>query len=178
MYVPTEYDRTMRWLAESKAAFSAGELREFDARVRKLLGKEPSEVNVIVLHLGNGSSMCALAAGKSVTSTMGFSALEGVPMGTRCGSLDPGVILFLLDQRKMDVRAKVEKLGLKTYTQTIETDAGKQAREIILDGIPMRRIGEEDEIKGLAVYLASAAAYVTGSTYCMDGGMTNWNKGL
>ena len=63
----------------------------------------------VVLHLGNGSSMCALSGGKSVTSTMGFSAIEGLPMGTRCGSLDPGVILFLLDQHKMDVKA-IEKL--------------------------------------------------------------------
>ena len=59
----------------------------------------------VVLHLGNGSSMCAVAGGKSVASTMGFTALEGLPMGTRCGSLDPGVILFLLEQRKMEVRA-------------------------------------------------------------------------
>ena len=63
----------------------------------------------IVLHLGSGSSMCALANGKSVASTMGFSALDGLPMGTRCGALDPGVILFLLEQRKMDVRS-LEKL--------------------------------------------------------------------
>jgi acetate kinase len=63
----------------------------------------------VVLHLGNGSSMCAMAGGKSVASTMGFTALEGLPMGTRCGSLDPGVILFLLEQRRMDVRA-IEKL--------------------------------------------------------------------
>jgi acetate kinase len=63
----------------------------------------------IVLHLGNGSSMCAMANGKSVASTMGFTAIDGLPMGTRCGALDPGVILFLLDQRKMDVHA-VEKL--------------------------------------------------------------------
>jgi acetate kinase len=66
----------------------------------------------IVLHLGNGSSMCALAAGRSMTSTMGFTAIEGLPMGTRCGALDPGVILFLLDQRKMDARA-IEKLLYK-----------------------------------------------------------------
>jgi len=63
----------------------------------------------VVLHLGNGSSMCAIAGGKSVASTMGFTAIEGLPMGTRCGSLDPGVILFLLEQHKMDVRA-VEKM--------------------------------------------------------------------
>ncbi len=63
----------------------------------------------VVLHLGNGSSMCAISRGKSVASTMGFTAMEGLPMGTRCGSLDPGVILFLLEQRKMDVRA-IEKM--------------------------------------------------------------------
>ena len=63
----------------------------------------------VVLHLGNGSSMCAMAGGKSVASTMGFTAMEGLPMGTRCGSLDPGVILFLLKERNMDVRA-VEKM--------------------------------------------------------------------
>jgi len=63
----------------------------------------------IVLHLGSGSSMCALEGGRSVASTMGFSALDGLAMGTRCGALDPGVILFLLEQRKMDVRA-IEKL--------------------------------------------------------------------
>jgi len=63
----------------------------------------------IVLHLGNGSSMCALESGRSVASTMGFTAVEGLPMGTRCGSLDPGAILYLMDHYGMDARA-VEKL--------------------------------------------------------------------
>jgi acetate kinase len=63
----------------------------------------------IVLHLGNGSSMCALEAGTSVASTMGFTAVEGLMMGTRSGSLDPGVILYLLDEKKMDARA-IERL--------------------------------------------------------------------
>ena len=63
----------------------------------------------IVLHLGNGSSMCAMAAGRSVASTMGFTAADGLPMGTRCGSLDPGVVLYLMDELKMDARA-IERL--------------------------------------------------------------------
>jgi acetate kinase len=63
----------------------------------------------IVLHLGNGSSMCAMTNGRSVASTMGFTAVDGLPMGTRCGSLDPGVILYLVDEMKMDPRA-IEKL--------------------------------------------------------------------
>ncbi len=68
----------------------------------------------VVLHLGNGASMCAIAAGRSLASTMGFTAVEGLPMGTRSGALDPGVILYLMDQRGMDARA-IEKL---LYTQS------------------------------------------------------------
>jgi acetate kinase len=51
---------------------------------------------VAIAHLGNGASICAVRAGRSVGSTMGFSALDGLPMGTRCGQLDPGVVLHLL----------------------------------------------------------------------------------
>jgi acetate kinase len=68
----------------------------------------------VVCHLGNGSSMCALKAGQSVASTMGFTALDGLAMGTRSGALDPGVLLYLLDERRMDARA-IEKL---LYTQS------------------------------------------------------------
>lgn len=56
---------------------------------------------VIVAHLGSGASMCALKAGRSVESTMGFTALDGLPMGTRPGQLDPGVVLYLISEKGM-----------------------------------------------------------------------------
>jgi acetate kinase len=56
---------------------------------------------VIVAHLGSGASMCALANGRSVESTMGFTALDGIPMGTRPGQIDPGVLLYLLSEKGM-----------------------------------------------------------------------------
>ncbi len=56
---------------------------------------------IVVAHLGNGASMCAMQNGRSMASTMGFSPLDGLPMGTRCGQIDPGVILYLMDQRGM-----------------------------------------------------------------------------
>ncbi|MEO1312606.1 MAG: acetate/propionate family kinase [Pseudomonadota bacterium] len=56
---------------------------------------------IIIAHLGNGASMCAVRHGKSVGSTMGFSALDGLPMGTRCGQIDPGVVLYLIEQKGM-----------------------------------------------------------------------------
>jgi len=64
---------------------------------------------VVVAHLGNGASMCAMQAGRSVATTMGFTAVDGLPMGTRCGAIDPGVLLYLMDELKMDARA-IEKL--------------------------------------------------------------------
>ncbi|MET0596099.1 MAG: acetate/propionate family kinase [Polyangiaceae bacterium] len=81
--------------------YIALKLPEFDERAAR--GK------TVVMHLGNGASMCALSAGRSIATTMGFTAADGLPMGTRSGSLDPGVILYLLDQRKMDAR-EIEKL--------------------------------------------------------------------
>jgi acetate kinase len=59
----------------------------------------------VVAHLGNGASACAMKGGQSIATTMGFTAVDGLPMGTRCGSLDPGVLLYLMDQHRMDARA-------------------------------------------------------------------------
>lgn len=58
---------------------------------------------IIIAHLGNGASMCAVKSGRSVETTMGFSTLAGLPMGTRCGDLDPGIILHLLTEKGMTV---------------------------------------------------------------------------
>jgi acetate kinase len=66
----------------------------------RVLGEQAGG-RVIALHLGNGASLCAIHHGKSVASTMGFSALDGLMMGTRCGMLDAGVVLYLLQQLKM-----------------------------------------------------------------------------
>src|SRR5512133_2206657 len=65
----------------------------------------PEATRVIVAHLGSGASLCALRDGKSVESTLGFSGLDGLPMGTRPGALDPGVILYLLQALGMDAKA-------------------------------------------------------------------------
>ena len=59
---------------------------------------ELAEARVIVAHLGNGASLCALRGRRSIASSMGFSALDGMPMGTRVGQLDPGVVLYLMDR--------------------------------------------------------------------------------
>jgi acetate kinase len=63
----------------------------------------------VIAHLGSGASMCAIHGAQSVATTMGFTALDGLPMGTRCGAIDPGVLLYLMDQHGLETRA-IEKL--------------------------------------------------------------------
>ena len=121
---------------------------------------------VVVLHLGNGSSMCAMANGLSVASTMGFTAVDGLPMGTRCGSLDPGVILYLLDELKMDARA-IEKLiyqqsgllGVSGISSDMRAllDSGEPAAKAAID-LYVYRIGRE--LGSLAAALAGLDAIV------------------
>ena len=65
---------------------------------------------VIVAHLGSGASMCALADGRSIESTMGFTALDGIPMGTRPGQIDPGVLLYLINEKGLEPAAVQDML--------------------------------------------------------------------
>jgi len=73
----------------------------------KLLAMRPELTagHIVICHLGNGSSLCAVKDGSSVDTTMGFTALDGVPMGTRSGSIDPGVILYLMREKNMNLEA-------------------------------------------------------------------------
>jgi len=96
---------------------------------------------VIVGHLGNGASLCAIHAGRSIASTMGFTAVDGLVMGTRCGAIDPGVLLHLMDVYGMDARA-IERLiyresgllgvsGVSSDMRTLRASADPHAKEAI-----------------------------------------------
>ena len=90
---------------------------EYVAKRLPEVAPEIAQGRVIVAHLGSGASMCALISGRSVESTMGFTALDGLPMGTRPGQLDPGVVVFLIEQKGMTAAAVQDLLyqecGLK-----------------------------------------------------------------
>jgi len=96
---------------------------------------------VVVCHLGNGASMCAIDNGRSIGSTMGFTALDGLPMGTRCGQLDPGVVLYLMQEKGMSAHAIEDMLyhdsglkglsGLSNDLRTLEAAATPEADRAI-----------------------------------------------
>lgn len=114
---------------------------EFIAQALPEYEPQPLPGRVIVAHLGSGASLCALVSGKSVASTMGFSVLDGVPMGTRCGTLDPGVILYMLQEMKMSAAA-IETLlyhqcgllgvsGISNDVRTLLSSDAPEAKEAI-----------------------------------------------
>jgi acetate kinase len=82
--------------------FVMGELLRIDPRC--------GAGRVAIAHLGNGASLCALQGGRSIDSTMGFSVLDGLPMGTRCGQLDPGAVLYLQQTHGLDAEAVADLL--------------------------------------------------------------------
>ncbi|MFD2180589.1 acetate/propionate family kinase [Rhodoplanes azumiensis] len=81
----------------------------------RLMDRDPDALRrLVVLHLGNGASMCAIKDGKGVGSTMGFSPLDGLLMGTRCGQIDPGVLLYLMQQKEMTAAEISDLLNKKS----------------------------------------------------------------
>ncbi len=85
---------------------------EYISMKLKQMDTDMASGRVIVAHLGSGASMCAMHDGKSVASTLGFSALDGLPMGTRTGNLDPGVVLYLMQAKGLSV-SEIETLLYK-----------------------------------------------------------------
>ncbi len=88
--------------------------RYVSARCAEMLGKPLSELKIVSCHMGNGSSICAIDHGKSVDTSMGFTPLVGLPMGTRSGDLDPGVMQFIMNKYNMDIDEMLNVLNKKS----------------------------------------------------------------
>ena len=88
-------------------------------RAAAMLGKPIEELKLISCHLGNGSSVTAIDGGKSVDTSMGFTPLAGLPMGTRSGDLDAGILQYLMDKYKMDIDAMLNILNKKSGVQGV-----------------------------------------------------------
>ncbi len=115
----------------------------------------------VVLHLGNGASLCALRAGVSLASTMGFTALDGVPMGTRSGSVDPGVILYLLRQRRMDAES-IERLLYDQSGLLGVSGLSSDMRTLLASGDPRAALAVDLYVYRIGRELGSLAAALGG----------------
>ncbi len=112
--------------------------------IARVLPEHSSRANgrVVVAHLGNGASMCGMVERQSKVSTMGFTAVEGLMMGTRTGSLDPGVMLYLMENKGMDAKALTKLLykesgllgvsgGISSDMRTLLASEQQEAREAV-----------------------------------------------
>jgi acetate kinase len=116
---------------------------------------------VIVAHLGSGASLCALRSGVSVDSTMGFSALDGLPMGTRPGSLDCGVLLYLMRQRGMDADALERMLYHESGLLGL-SGVSADMRELLTLDEPRARMAVDSFVRGVAKGIGALAATLGG----------------
>ena len=149
----TAFHRTQPFVADTFALppeFHAQGIRRYGFHglsyeyiTRRLAQEEPTLAagRLVVAHLGNGASLCAIAGGRAQASSMGFTALDGVPMGTRCGQLDPGVVLHMIDTLGMSTSEVAQLLygnsglkgmsGLSQDVRQIEAAGTQEAEQAL-----------------------------------------------
>lgn len=134
---------------------------EYIASVLPQIAPAAAAGRTVVAHLGNGASMCAMVGGKSVASTMGFTAVDGLPMGTRCGNLDPGVILYLIDALQME-KQDIEDLIYRQSGLLGVSGISSDMRVLLASDAPRARVAIDLYTYRIARELGSLAAAMQG----------------
>ena len=148
--IPYEYYEKYRI---RKYGFHGTSHKFVSRRVAELMGKPVEDLKIITCHLGQGGSLCAVKGGKSVDTSMGLTPLAGIPMGTRCGDIDPSIVTFLMKQEnltpdEMDtiLNKKSGKLGISGVSfddRDIEKAAaeGNQRAKLAIDTFAYQVLG-------------------------------------
>jgi acetate kinase len=134
---------------------------EYIASVLPEHAPEIANGRVVVAHLGNGCSACAMRNRVSIATTMGFTALDGLPMGTRCGDLDAGVVLHLIQQKGMSAEALVDLLYRRSGMLGL-SGISSDFRELLASDNPRARFAVEVFCYRVAAHIASLAAALSG----------------
>jgi acetate kinase len=134
---------------------------EYIASQLPKLAPDIAKGRVVVAHLGSGASMCAMHAGKSVESTMGFTALDGLPMGTRPGQLDAGIVLYLVSEKGMSA-GEIEHLfyydsGLKGLS-----GGSNDVRDLLQSSDPRAKLALDYFVYRIALFTGMLAAAMSG----------------
>lgn len=133
-------------------------------RAAELLGKPIEDANIVTCHLGNGSSIAAVKGGKSIDTTMGFTPLEGVPMGTRCGDIDPAIVTYLMSKKNWGIEEvnsymnkKSGMLGLSGISSDFRDLWDAEAK------------GDERALMALKVFCYNVKCYIGAYAAAMNG---------
>lgn len=134
------------------------------SRAAKMLGKDLKDLKIVTCHLGNGSSITAVNQGKAVDTSMGFMPNDGILMGTRCGAVDPSVLMYLINSLGMDPKEVEDiinkKSGLLGVTG-VSSDA-RDVREAAQGGNARARLAEKILVHGIKKFIGSYAAEMNG----------------
>lgn len=135
------------------------------ARAAEFMGQDIRRVKTIVCHLGNGSSICAVKYGKVIDNSMGFTPLEGLVMGTRCGDVDPGALEFLASKENLDIHQIMTVLNQESGVLGISKNLSSDFRELKDAGIKYNEkasLAREIFAYKVAKYIGSYAAAMNG----------------
>ncbi len=152
-----------------KYGFHGTSHKYVSARCAEILDKKLEDCNVIIAHIGNGASICAVKGGKSVDTSMGFTPLEGIPMGTRSGNIDPAIIDYMMNKKGKSAKEITNYLnkqsgyiglsGLSSDSRDLVTAAqgGNHRAQLAID-VQAKRIA--DYIASYYVYMGGADAII------------------
>ncbi|MFA5006232.1 MAG: acetate kinase [Candidatus Izemoplasmatales bacterium] len=160
----TPYDWYERH-AVRKYGFHGTSHKYVSERVAALMGKEPKDVNVVVCHLGNGASICAVKGGVSVDTSMGFTPLEGIPMGTRSGNVDPAIIEYMMLKKGKSAREITSILNKQSGylgVSGVSSDS-RDLNDAASRGNHRAQLAIDIQAKRIADYVASYHCYVGGA---------------
>lgn len=133
-----------------KYGFHGTSHRYVSARAAEFLGKDMNEMKIVTCHLGNGASLAAVKNGKCIDTSMGFTPLEGLAMGTRCGDIDPAIVTFIMEKEDLDINGinnimnkKSGVLGISGVSSDFRdieeaAEKGNERAKLALDKFNMR----------------------------------------
>lgn len=133
-------------------------------KAAEMLGKKPEEVKVITCHLGNGASVAAIDGGKCVDTSMGFTPLEGLIMGTRCGDIDAAILPFLMEKEGLDAKGLSNLMNKESgvYGMTGISSDFRDIEDAAANGDKKAQIALESYAKKVKKYIGSYAAEMNG----------------
>jgi acetate kinase len=135
------------------------------ARCAEIMGKKPEECNIIIAHIGNGASICAVKQGKSVDTSMGFTPLDGIPMGTRSGIVDPAIIEYMMKKKGKSVKEITNYLNKQSGYLGV-SGLSSDSRDLVsaaAEGNHRAKLAIEVQAKRIVDYIASYYVYMGGA---------------
>jgi len=134
-------------------------------RYAEMMNKDIHDVNIVIAHIGNGASICAIKNGQSIDTSMGFTPLEGIPMGTRSGNIDPAVVEYMASVKHKPVKEIINQLNKKSGYLGL-SDLSSDSRDLVSaskEGNHQAALAINVQAKRIADYIASYHNYVGGA---------------